>query len=150
LAIQVHGIAGAKKKEDREGHGKAGTIATLMRTIAEATYKIANLRGLSVKTGNKKKQSMKQTAAPKLHAPNISMRSHRLTIRKVVSVFPCSIGLHINKHSNESSRRRNCVLITWILRNGVREDLGIGGSHDRIEKLTSKESLFFFPTSGCR
>jgi hypothetical protein len=45
------------------------------------THKMANLRGLSDKTGNKKKQIMKQTAAPKLHAPKMSIRSHRLTIR---------------------------------------------------------------------
>lgn len=47
--------------------------------IADSTYSTANLRGLSDNTGNKKKHIIKQTAAPKLHAPNMSMRSHRLT-----------------------------------------------------------------------
>lgn len=44
-----------------------------------ATYKMANLRGLSVRTGKRKKQIMKQTAAPRLQAPKMSIRSHRLT-----------------------------------------------------------------------
>lgn len=43
------------------------------------TYRMANLRGLSESTGNKKKQIKKQTAAPALHAMNTSIRSHRLT-----------------------------------------------------------------------
>lgn len=43
------------------------------------TYRMANLRGLSDSTGNRKKQSMKHTAAPRMHAMNMSIRSHRLT-----------------------------------------------------------------------
>lgn len=43
------------------------------------TYKMANLRGLNVRTGNRKKQIMKQTAAPKLQAAKMSIRSHRDT-----------------------------------------------------------------------
>lgn len=45
----------------------------------KATYKMANLRGLSVRTGNRKKQIMKQTAAPRLQAAKMSIRSHRDT-----------------------------------------------------------------------
>lgn len=61
-----------------------------------------------------------------------------------------SIGYHVNKHGgNESSRRRNCSLITWITQQCT------GGSGDRRvtrqkKKLTSKEALFFFPSSSCR
>lgn len=45
----------------------------------QATYKMANLRGLSVRTGKRKKQMRKQTAAPRLQAAKMSIRSHRLT-----------------------------------------------------------------------
>lgn len=51
------------------------------------TYRMANLRGFSDSTGNRKKQSMKHTAAPRMHAMNMSIRSHRLTIEKMVSNF---------------------------------------------------------------
>lgn len=47
--------------------------------LGKATYKMANLRGLSVRTGNRKKQIMKQTAAPRLQAAKMSIRSHRDT-----------------------------------------------------------------------
>lgn len=50
------------------------------------TYKTANLRGLSVSTGKRKKQIMKQTTAPRLQAPKMSIRSHRLTMFKLVSL----------------------------------------------------------------
>lgn len=50
------------------------------------TYKTANLRGLSVSTGKRKKQIMKQTTAPRLQAPKMSIRSHRLTRFKSVSL----------------------------------------------------------------
>lgn len=40
---------------------------------------MANFRGFSDSTGNRKKHRKKHTAAPTLHAMNISNRSHRLT-----------------------------------------------------------------------
>jgi predicted esterase YcpF (UPF0227 family) len=43
------------------------------------TYKMANLRGFNDSTGKRKKQIMKHTAAPRLQAMNMSIRSHRLT-----------------------------------------------------------------------
>lgn len=43
------------------------------------TYRITNLRGLKDRTGNRAKQMTKQASAPKLHAPKMSKRSHRLT-----------------------------------------------------------------------
>lgn len=43
------------------------------------TYKMANLRGLSDRTGNKAKQMTKQARAAMLKAPKTSSRSHRLT-----------------------------------------------------------------------
>ena len=47
------------------------------------TYRTANFRGLSVSTGKRKKQIMKQTVAPRLQAPKMSIRSHRLTSDKI-------------------------------------------------------------------
>ena len=44
------------------------------------TYKMANLRGLSDKTGNKAKQMTKQANAATLKAPKTRRRSHRLTV----------------------------------------------------------------------
>jgi hypothetical protein len=49
------------------------------------TYRIANLRGFSESTGNRKKQITKQTAAPRLHAEKMSIRSQRLTIEDKIS-----------------------------------------------------------------
>lgn len=43
------------------------------------TYSIANFRGCSDKTGNKAKQITKHAKAARLHAPNMSNRSHLLT-----------------------------------------------------------------------
>lgn len=43
------------------------------------TYRITNLRGRNDSTGNRAKQMTKQASAPKLQAPNMSKRSHRLT-----------------------------------------------------------------------
>lgn len=53
------------------------------RGICRATYRMANLRGFSDRTGNRKKQSRKQTAAPRLHAMKMSIRSHRLTVKGI-------------------------------------------------------------------
>jgi len=44
------------------------------------TYKMANLRGLSDKTGNKAKQMTKQANAATLKTPKTRRRSHRLTV----------------------------------------------------------------------
>jgi len=71
----------SKLKKRQDGGGRS--IA--MQPAAECTrrvrtYKMANLRGLSVRTGKRKKQSMKQMAAPRLQAAKTSIRSHRLTI----------------------------------------------------------------------
>ena len=41
---------------------------------------MANLRGLSARAGNRKKQIIKQVAAARLNAPKISSRSHLLTV----------------------------------------------------------------------
>jgi hypothetical protein len=62
-------------KVEREGRG-----------IRRATYRMANLRGLSESAGNRKKQMTKQTAAPRLHAKNMSIRSHRLTVKSEISL----------------------------------------------------------------
>lgn len=43
------------------------------------TYRITNLRGRRDNTGNKAKQMTKQARAPRLQAPKMSKRSHRLT-----------------------------------------------------------------------
>lgn len=42
-------------------------------------YKMTNLLGLVTKTGHRTKQSRKQMKAARLQAPNINIRSHRLT-----------------------------------------------------------------------
>lgn len=44
------------------------------------THRMANLRGFSDKTGNRKKQITKQAKAPRLQAAKTRSRSHRLTI----------------------------------------------------------------------
>ena len=44
------------------------------------TYRVANLLGLSHRTGNRAKQRTKQTSAPTLHAPKTNRRSHLLTV----------------------------------------------------------------------
>lgn len=44
------------------------------------TYKMANLRGLSDKTGNRAKQMTKHAKAATLKAPKMRSRSHRLTV----------------------------------------------------------------------
>lgn len=44
------------------------------------TYKMANLRGLSDKTGNKAKQMTKQANAAMLKTPKTRRRSQRLTV----------------------------------------------------------------------
>lgn len=49
------------------------------------TYNTTNLRGLSVKTGNRAKQITKHARAPRLQAPNMRRRSHRLTVAHLVS-----------------------------------------------------------------
>ena len=43
------------------------------------THRMANLRGAQARTKKSRMQMVKQTAAPRLHAPKISRRSHRLT-----------------------------------------------------------------------
>ncbi len=48
------------------------------------TYRITNLRGRRESTGKRAKQMTKQTKAPRLQAPKMSNRSHRLTIRKAL------------------------------------------------------------------
>ena len=45
-----------------------------------STYSMANLRGFTDKTGNRKKQITKQAKAPRLQAAKTSSRSHRLTV----------------------------------------------------------------------
>jgi len=55
--------------------------------IGGATYRIANLRGLSERTGNSAKQITKQAKAAKLQPPNMSNLSHLLTVAyKLVNV----------------------------------------------------------------
>lgn len=54
------------------------------------TYKMANFVGRRAKTGNRKKQMTKHTAAPKLHAPKTRIRSHRETMAFQTSA---SIGI---------------------------------------------------------
>lgn len=44
------------------------------------TNRIANFRGFSARTGNRKKQITKQTKAAALHPPKTRSRSHRLTV----------------------------------------------------------------------
>lgn len=44
------------------------------------TYRMTNFRGFSDRTGNRAKQMTKQARAPRLQAPKMSNRSHRLTV----------------------------------------------------------------------
>jgi hypothetical protein len=57
--------------------------------IWNITYKMANLRGFNDSTGKRKKQIMKHTAAPRLQAMNMSIRSHRLTREDNVDQYGC-------------------------------------------------------------
>lgn len=58
------------------------------------TYNMANLRGRRERTGNRAKQITKQARAAKLQPPNISMRSHLLTVHgPAISLFPaCTVS----------------------------------------------------------
>ena len=49
-------------------------------SATQCTYSMANLRGFSDKTGNRKKQITKQARAPRLQAAKTRSRSHRLTV----------------------------------------------------------------------
>lgn len=53
---------------------------------------MANLRGFSDSTGNRKKQRKKHTAAPTLQAMNINIRSHRLTGETLVKSAFATLG----------------------------------------------------------
>ena len=55
-------------------------IAELEGGRGDGTYNMANLRGTAAKMKNRLKQMMKQIKAPRLQAPKMSRRSHRLTI----------------------------------------------------------------------
>lgn len=55
-------------------------IAIGGQDVRACTYSIANLRGFSDKTGNRKKQITKQAKAPRLQAAKTRSRSHRLTV----------------------------------------------------------------------
>lgn len=68
----------------RKGEGRGG----------RNTYNTTNLRGLSVKTGNRAKQITKHARAPRLQAPNMRRRSHRLTVTHLVSRESRSSGSH--------------------------------------------------------
>lgn len=48
-------------------------------------HRMANLRGFVANTINRKKHKAKHTAAPKLQAMKMSMRSHRLKAKKLSS-----------------------------------------------------------------
>ena len=70
------------------------------------TYRIANLRGFNDNTGKRKKQRKKHTAAPRLHATKMSIRSHRLTV-DIVSTYCTVFGLFPDssrKTSNAGTR----------------------------------------------
>lgn len=101
------------------------------RCRRRATYRIANLRGLMAKAGNRKKQIRKQTAAPRLHAAKMSIRSHRLTrvgrvllVLKLISCFPLSGHVHVSTRKiMDPPGAGTASVVTWI-RTGRREQTG--------------------------
>ena len=74
--VEEGGMAMAGFERGRQGSRDVSTDSA----NGEATYNTANLRGLSVRTGNRKKQIKKQIAAPRLQAPKMSILSQRLTV----------------------------------------------------------------------
>jgi hypothetical protein len=60
---------------------RVSTVAQAQRQDRKRrTYNVTNLRGpVMLMAGKRKKEMAKQAAAPRLHAPNISSRSHLLT-----------------------------------------------------------------------
>jgi hypothetical protein len=86
--------SGACKSHGHLHLGRVWRVAS-KREGSGNTYKMANLRGLSDKTGNKAKQMTKQANAATLKAPKTRRRSHRLTVsstrEQIISVHsgPC-------------------------------------------------------------
>lgn len=72
------GLHGAWDKVRGNDRGK---VMGLRRR--QITYRMANLRGLVARTGNKKKQMTKHAAAARLHPPKMRRRSHLLTVMDV-------------------------------------------------------------------
>ncbi len=62
-------------------------------------YRMANLRGRKDSTGKRKKQMMKQTAAPMLQPAKMRMRSHLDTERTLVVV---RYALRMVRHEKQS------------------------------------------------
>jgi hypothetical protein len=59
--------------------GRWGDMVVVEISGKAHSYRITNLRGLVIRTGQRAKQSTKQARAPKLQAPKINKRSQRLT-----------------------------------------------------------------------
>ena len=77
------GKGGVQDPAERR-HWTAGhAIEDSRGKVREATYRMTNLVGRKESTGNKAKQMTKHARAARLQAPKTSMRSHRLTVRRV-------------------------------------------------------------------
>lgn len=78
LADMYYILIGAGKCTTAEPlEPRAGIEATLTKEVRP--YRITNLRGLVMRTGQRAKQRTKHARAPRLQAPNMSSRSQRLT-----------------------------------------------------------------------
>lgn len=142
------------------------------------TYKTANLRGLSVSTGKRKKQIMKQTTAPRLQAPKMSIRSHRLTMFKWVSLHSGTTTMFLSdvdpvdkhgvgdsgillgagtaplspaSHSGHPKREDRSIGGHKAMKDvyGKQRAGGINDSTKGISRLTRKKALFLLPARGC-
>lgn len=103
---------------------------------------MANLRGFSDSTGNRKKHRKKHTAAPTLHAMNISIRSHRLTgeilVRSAFAArgwtgFGATRALRVKHHQTQELNL--CHLDRAVQR--IDHPLG---------RLTGKETILLIPS----
>lgn len=105
---------------------------------------MANLRGFSDKTGKRKKQRRKQTAAPRLHAMKMSIRSHRLTGGIVSFLFFFFLFGPSQPPTQEQSLQSPG-------QSGATKKIGVSKkvTSSRGAWLTGKKTVFFF-TSICR
>src|SRR6266536_5558968 len=67
------------------------------------TYRMANFRGFSDKTGNRAKQITKHANAARLQPPNMSSRSHLLTANDTYGQYDLRNDSLNLRHDNESN-----------------------------------------------